>query len=246
MRCLLISDIHANIAALDCVLKDADGHYDVVWCLGDIVGYGPDPNECVERLRGLPLTSLVGNHDWAVLGKLDPESFNADARTALRYSATHLTPANRDFLETLVPYTFMPPFTLVHGSPRHPVWEYILDSTIADANFELFPGPTCLVGHTHSAVLFRRSAQGAPSVAELPRYGVPIPLPPPGGDRLIINPGSVGQPRDSDSRSAYALLDLDASTYEARRVEYPIEQTQERMRRAKLPHRLIARLEYGW
>lgn len=246
MRCLLVSDIHANLAALESVLQDADGKYDVVWCLGDIVGYGPDPDECVQRLRVLPHVSLVGNHDWAVLGKLDPESFNADARAALRYSATHLSAASRDFLETLVPYLFMPPFTLVHGSPRHPIWEYILDGSVADANFEVFSGPVCFVGHTHTAVTFRRSAHGGPAAAELPRYGMPLPLPGPGGERLIVNPGSVGQPRDSDPRAAYALLDTEAMTYEARRVEYPIDRTQERMRRAKLPHRLIARLEYGW
>jgi predicted phosphodiesterase len=247
MRCLIISDIHANAVALDAVLADAAGRYDAVWCLGDVVSYGPDPNTCIERLRALPgCLCLAGNHDWAVLNKLDLYSFNPDARTAVRYTQRVLTPDNHDYLDVLMPYHMLPPFTLAHGSPRHPIWEYILDSATAAANFEVFTTPLCLVGHTHSAVIFRRAAHSDLPVAELPEYDALLRLPAPGEDRLIINPGSVGQPRDSDPRAAYGLLDTDAMTYEPRRIGYDIVKTQEAMRRAGLPPRLIARLQYGW
>ncbi len=243
MRILVISDIHANLAAFEAVLADA-GKVDAVLCLGDIVGYGPDPNECVALLRDLnPLISLSGNHDWAVLGKLDVEDFNHDAQAAIRWTQSALRPDHRAYLQSLPPAGQFGDFTLAHASPRYPVWEYITDTLTAAENFEYFNTPYCLVGHTHAVAIFEQIGANGYCDLLLPEYGVPLAL---GEERLILNPGSVGQPRDHDPRAAYAILDDEARTWEVRRVEYPIEQTQARMREIGLPRRLIARLSYGW
>jgi predicted phosphodiesterase len=245
MRYLIISDIHGNLTAFQTVLKDAGKlgkDYDFVWCLGDVVGYGPDPNECVETLRELPHLCLAGNHDWATLGRLDVRTFNADARKALTWTRDTLNEENMAYLEAL-PTTFvMGEFTLAHGSPREPVWEYILDPLVASVNFQHFETPYCLVGHTHSPVIFKSTGKGE-SQAIAPEYGKPIKL---DGKQQIINPGSVGQPRDSDNRAAYAILDLDAMTWEFRRIPYDIKHVQAQMAEADMPERLITRLEHGW
>lgn len=242
MRYLVISDIHANLMAFEAVLQDAGNAWDRIWCLGDIVGYGPDPNECAERLQQHDHVSLSGNHDWAVLGKLDIESFNSEARTALRWTQETISEQTHDFLAQLPPLTEETPFTLAHGSPRQPVWEYILDEKSAAENFHHFDTPYCLVGHSHVPFVFKEMEDGKCRGA-LPQYGEPIAL---GQQRLIINPGSVGQPRDSDPRAAYALLDGEAMTWEHRRVPYDIAETQDRMRKVGMPFRLVARLELGW
>lgn len=242
MRYLVISDIHANLVALEAVLQDAAKEWDCIWCLGDIVGYGPNPNECAELLQQHEHLSLSGNHDWAVLGKLDIESFNSEARTALRWTQQTISEETRQFLAQLPPLRVEAPFTLAHGSPRQPVWEYILDERSAGENFSHFDTMYCLVGHSHVPLLFEDMG-GGKSRASLPDYGETLHL---GERRMIINPGSVGQPRDSDPRAAYALLDTDTMTWEHHRVAYDIAETQERMREAGMPFRLVARLELGW
>ena len=243
MRILVLSDIHANLAAFDAVLAHA-GSFDRVWCLGDIVGYGPDPNECVERVRELRrYQCLAGNHDWAALGKLDLSDFNTDARLAALWTRQQLTPDNRAFLEARLEQIgpLEERYTLVHGSPRYPIWEYILDEAIAAENFPYFSTQVCLVGHTHVPVIYAETPAGVRALR--PPLDKPHPL---GDQRLIINPGSVGQPRDGDPRASYLLLDMDAGTVTYRRVDYPIEATQEKMAAVGLPPRIIARLEYGW
>ncbi len=246
MRYLIISDIHANLTAFETVMKDAGKlgtDYDFVWCLGDVVGYGPDPNECVELLRELPHLCLAGNHDWAALGRLDIRTFNTDARKSVTFTRETLTDANLAYLEAL-PTTFvLGDFTLAHGSPREPVWEYILDPLIASLNFPAFRTPYCLVGHTHTPVIFKQINDGGESEAYAPDYHHQIPL---DGSRQIINPGSVGQPRDSDPRAAYAILDVERRTWEFRRIPYDIASVQQRMKTADMPERLILRLEHGW
>ncbi|GAB4442318.1 MAG: metallophosphoesterase family protein [Anaerolineae bacterium] len=238
---MVISDIHANLVALRAVLDDAPD-FDFIWCLGDVVGYGPDPNECVELLRSHPHLCLAGNHDWAALGRLDISTFNADARQVVTWTQEQLSPESRDYLEAL-PTTFvLGDFTLAHGSPREPVWEYILDPLVAALNFPHFETTYCLVGHTHLPVIFRQASQGE-SEALPPDYTSPYPL---NGMRQIINPGSVGQPRDSNPEAAYAIMDLDRRTWEPRRVQYDITEVQARMRERQMPERLIARLEHGW
>lgn len=242
MRVLVISDIHANLLAFETVLAEAKGKWDKLWCLGDVVGYGPDPNECVALLRQHDHLSLSGNHDWAVLGRLDIFSFNADARSAINWTKNILTMDSLAYLEELPSLLVKEPFTIAHASPRHPVWEYIIDQNTAAANFPAFDTPYCLVGHTHTPIIFEELPD-EDALATLPTYGQKLTL---NNSRLIINPGSVGQPRDSDPRAAYAILDTEEMTFEHFRVEYDIPAVQERMRKHGLPYRLIVRLEYGW
>ena len=245
MRRLVVSDIHSNLAAFQAVLDDA-GPVDEVWCLGDVVGYGPDPNGCVDLLRSLPHLCIAGNHDWATLGRLDLREFNPDAREANLWNRKQLTPENLAYLDGL-PETFLEEgqFSLVHGSPRYPIWEYIIYPATAEVNFEYMSTPYCLVGHTHTPVIFRlhdgEDGQGNEMIVPVP--GVPLEL---GPEPLIVNPGSVGQPRDGDPRASYLILDTQAMTIEHHRVEYPVEITQAKMMECDMPLRLVLRLGYGW
>lgn len=243
MRVLIISDIHANLTAFETVMADAKGEWDYVWCLGDVVGYGPDPNECVDLLRSMPHLCLAGNHDWAALNRLDIRTFNPDARKAVQWTQDTLRPDVVRYLESL-PTTFViDNYTLAHGSPREPVWEYILEPLIAALNFSHFETDYCLVGHTHQPVIYEQINDQGDTRAHAPNYGKGRVL---NGHRQIINPGSVGQPRDANPRAAYAILDLETDTFEHRRIAYDIHAVQERMRGFEMPERLIARLEHGW
>jgi len=244
MRFLVLSDIHSNLEALEAVLNDA-GPVDRVWCLGDVVGYGPDPNACIELLRSRPHLCIAGNHDWATLGKLDLRDFNPDAREANLWNRQQLTPENLAYLEDRLETLVEGQFTLFHGSPRHPIWEYIIYPSTAQVNFKYFDTPFCFVGHTHAPAIFRRQNEDKAKTCEAiaPDFSGPMGL---GAERLIINPGSVGQPRDGDPRASYVLLDAEAQTIEYRRVAYPIEKTQAKMMEYDLPLRLVLRLGYGW
>ncbi len=251
MRYLIISDIHANLVALEAVLGVAEVQgFDEVWCLGDIVGYGPDPNECVAAVREVASIVLAGNHDWAALGKLDVSDFNPEARQAVEWTQEQLSDESRAYLEELPPRLDQVAelFTLAHGSPRHPIWEYIVYPSTAAENFDHFETPFCLVGHTHQPVLFRRDPEDGAVQALMPALEYPLPLRRAAeqGVRLIINPGSVGQPRDGDPRASFAIYDAEAGTLSYYRVAYDVAETQARMRAAGLPERLVARLEYGW
>jgi diadenosine tetraphosphatase ApaH/serine/threonine PP2A family protein phosphatase len=240
MRVLVISDIHANITALETVLGNA-GKVDEVWCLGDVVGYGPDPNECIDRLRALPsLTCLLGNHDAAAIGDLPLDTFNAEARTSLEWQREVIRPDSLEFLKELEPLRIASGVTLVHASPRQPILEYLLDTFAAGENFDLFETEFCFVGHTHVPVLFFKG-----------EYGVGLQIPPADitfnlDSRCIANPGSVGQPRDRDPRASYAIFNDDLKTWEYHRIEYDIPAVQARMLAAGLPERHIARLAGGW
>ena len=245
MRCLIISDIHANFAAFEAVLQDVKRRgvsYDIVWCLGDIVGYGPDPNDCIDMLRTLPHVCLAGNHDWAVLGNLDLETFHENAAYVVEWTRSVLTPHNLQYLRARPEELQQGDYYLVHASPREPIWEYITDVNVAEENFGYLPTPYCLVGHTHVPVVFVKDGRSKAVHAKYPEFDLPIQLKP--NSRYIINPGSVGQPRDGDARAAYALLDTEALTWTAHRVDYPIKVTQDKMRVAKIPNRLVERLEY--
>jgi predicted phosphodiesterase len=261
MRVLVVSDIHGNIAALETVVSDAHGAYDAVWCLGDVVGYGPSPNECVEWVREHADLCVIGNHDWAVLGRagIDVDDFNPMARQAVMWTRERLSSPNRDFLDTLPDQPIHPPqapaFIITHASPREPVWEYILTPGIALENFAVFSEAVCLVGHTHKPAIYRwqwerhleNEQVGEVTIDHLvPEPDLSLALDVSVTQRLILNPGSVGQPRDNDPRAAYALLDLEKMAWEQKRVSYPIDLTQSRMRVANLPRRLIDRLNYGW
>jgi predicted phosphodiesterase len=245
MRVLILSDIHANLTALEAVIEDAAGRYDAIWCLGDTVGYGPEPDACVTRIRSLAEATVIGNHDWAALGRMDVEDFNPEARRAVVWTREHLSPESLEWLSTL-PSQPLPRgnFTLTHASPRDPIWEYVLYPSVASENFTHFSTAFCLVGHTHVPAL-HIIVDGEIKARPLqPTFGEPMQLKP--GWRGILNPGSVGQPRDNDRRAAYALLDTEAGVWEPRRAHYDVETTQKRMRDAGLPERLINRLAYGW
>lgn len=243
MRVLVISDIHANLTALETVLADA-GPVDETWCLGDVIGYGPDPNEVVERLRDIPnLSIILGNHDVAVLGQMDYAVFNTEARKSLLWQKKNVTPSNLLYLESLPQDTLvLKNVTIAHGSPRDPVWEYILNTLVARLNFEAFETPYCFVGHSHIQCMFQLDTVKDRVSLDIPRQDVVLQLNP----RAILNPGSVGQPRDRDPRSSYAIFDPDAGTWEPHRVEYDIEAVQKRIRAAGLPEKHAARLAEGW
>jgi len=242
MKTLLLSDIHANLTALEAVLADA-GHIEAVWCLGDLVGYDPDPNECVERVAALPnLRCVMGNHDAAALRQIEVDAFNPEARAALLWTQQRLSAANIAFLESLPEMIEVDQITLVHGSPRQPVWEYLLDTRTATINFDYFETLYCFVGHTHLPVIYYLPDDQRMAHLIVPENTTQVSLAP----RAIINPGSVGQPRDRDPRAAYALLDMEDYTWEWHRVAYDIPSVQERMHQAKLPERHIVRLAAGW
>jgi predicted phosphodiesterase len=240
MRIAVLSDIHGNLPALEAVLADLSP-FDAVWQLGDVVGYGPQPDEVVARLIDEHATGVRGNHDSASLGILPVDAFNDDARTAIEWTAEHIAPATRRWLAELPLRGEEVPFTLVHASPCDPNWEYIYSSGIARANLDCFSTTYCLVGHTHVPLVFRQGREGR-LAAVRPDAGTRLTL---GEERLIINPGSVGQPRDGDPRASAVLLDMDEQTVEWRRIAYPIEKVQELMAEASLPARLIARLQFG-
>jgi diadenosine tetraphosphatase ApaH/serine/threonine PP2A family protein phosphatase len=244
MRCVVISDIHGNLEALEAVLADAPSGLPI-WCLGDIVGYGPNPNECIDLLKSLHVECIVGNHDWAVMNKVDVRDFNPDAKLAVLWTQRQITSANLDYLERLPLSLVRGQFTLVHGSPREPIWEYILYPPVADLNFAHFGTAHCLVGHTHVPVLFRSPAEEDRGHSEMQQFSTNGARSLRGG-RAIINPGSVGQPRDGDSRASYLLLDTEELTLEHRRVTYDIAKVQRLMEEVNLPRRNIARLSYGW
>jgi len=242
VRYLVMSDIHANLPALDAVLANSPPH-DAVICLGDLVGYGPNPNECIERVREFVCTCLSGNHDWAVLGKLDLHSFNRDARAANEWTREALTPRSAEYLRTLPPRAELDGVTVVHASPREPIWEYVLDARVALANFEHFSTPICLIGHSHIPLLYVLDDEGERCTGSILESSDQVVL---DSHRAMLNPGSVGQPRDGDPRASYAILDMDEWTWEVHRVTYPVHEVQAQMRACKLPSRLVDRLAIGY
>lgn len=244
MRCAVISDIHANLAALEAVLKDIGDRVDRIWCLGDLVGYGPDPNECVARVREEDIVCVVGNHDWAALGKINLNDFNPDARRACYWTMEKLAPEHKDFLDRLPVSLVLGEFTLVHGSPRAPIWEYITQPDIARENLAYFDTRVCLVGHTHVPLVFYLPSEDAPNCERRWISGRDTLQLKQG--RWILNPGGLGQPRDGDPSAPYFLLDTERMEIEVRRVPYPFEKTQKRMEKAGLPANLILRLAFGW
>jgi diadenosine tetraphosphatase ApaH/serine/threonine PP2A family protein phosphatase len=240
MRVVVISDVHGNRHALDAVLAEIGGEsVDAVWCLGDTVGYGPQPNECCRLVQEHADLCLVGNHDLVALGELTVSDFNEEAAAAAVWTREALTDDSRAFLRSLEPQATVDGVELFHASARDPVWEYVLSDETARATFELTTAPLVLVGHSHVALALTLDGQGvAGGVAPA---GTNIEL----AGRWLVNPGSVGQPRDGDPRAAWLLVDLDRASAAFRRVSYPIERTQAEMVEAGLPPLLAARLAVG-
>jgi predicted phosphodiesterase len=242
MRIAVLSDIHANLAALRAVRADFP-EVDEVWVLGDIVGYGPQPNEVIAELQEMGARSVLGNHDGAAIETVDAAYFNPDARAAIEWTREVIDANSRAYIATLPEVRRDGEVTAVHGSPRDPIWEYITSPGIAAENFAAFDTKICLFGHTHMPVVYRELEGTVDAVPGYPGPAVDLD-----GGRSLLNPGSVGQPRDGIPDASYALLDLGDSgsgTFEFRRVPYEIGRTQQLMRERELPTRLVDRLGYG-
>jgi predicted phosphodiesterase len=243
MRIAVLSDIHANLAALEAVRADLTD-VDQVWVLGDIVGYGPQPNEVIAILQELGARSVLGNHDGAAIGIVDPRYFNPDARAAIEWTAGAIDANSRSYLATLPEIRRDGELTAVHGSPRDPIWEYIASRSIAAANFDSFETRLCLFGHTHLPIGYLLVDGNVEAVPGLQGDVVQV-----GKARALLNPGSVGQPRDGLPDAAYAILELsdggDGGSMTFHRVHYEIDRTQRLMQEAGLPARLVERLRYG-
>jgi diadenosine tetraphosphatase ApaH/serine/threonine PP2A family protein phosphatase len=246
VRVAVLSDVHSNLRALEAVLTEVDaGGFDGIWFLGDLVGYGPRPNECAALLQERATICLAGNHDLVVLGKIPIEAFAGEAAAAARWTQRVLEGPARSFLTSLQPNAAAPGAELFHGSPRDPVWDYVLSESTARASFALTAAPLVLVGHSHVALALAE-ADGEVRGAQAPE-GTRVEL---GRVRRLLNPGSVGQPRDGDPRAAWLELDdaaIDKGTGWAtfRRTEYPVERTQAEMHEAGLPEALALRLAHG-
>ena len=243
MRVAIIADIHSNLEAFTSVLDDVwkQGGVAEFWCLGDVVGYGPDPHRCIELLRQQNHVCVAGNHDWAATGNVPVADFNDDAAAACRWTEQQLTPEDTEYLNNLPSMIERDDFTLVHGSPREPVWEYILSAEIAEENLSYFKTKYCLAGHSHVPFVFSYDNFGGHTVSNFP-VDSPALL---GINRLIINPGGVGQPRDGDPRASYAIFDSSTRSVSHYRVSYDIGTTQAKMMEYGLPSRLVFRLYHG-
>lgn len=240
-RVAVFGDVHGNLPALDAVLKHA-GDCDAWWCAGDVVGYGPFPNECVRSVEELGARAVTGNHDLGSIGKMDLEEFNAIARVACRWTGGVLDDSPREYLESLPATLSVSEAMVVHASPRDPVWEYVLTGETALSNFRAFSERICFIGHSHAPEFFTLDGEGKVDVA-LPTEGEEIRLE--GENRYIFNVGSVGQPRDGDPRACYTVWRPGEGTVTYHRVEYPIEDVQRAILEAGLPEFLAVRLSLG-
>ncbi|HLG11934.1 MAG TPA: metallophosphoesterase family protein [Dehalococcoidia bacterium] len=239
MRIAVVADVHSNLEAFEAVLQDAreSGGFDVVWSLGDIVGYGPDPGACIQLLLGLPHVAIAGNHDYAATGAIGTEDFNPLAAEAARWTAAQLTLEEQVWLAALSAVQIEGEFTLAHGSLIDPVWDYLMSSEAAYEHLMRQTTPYGLVGHSHVPGVFFQTRSGAEAADP-----IDTPL---DDQRFVANPGSVGQPRDGDPRAAYSLIDTEARRLVFRRVPYDIAITQAKMRAVGLPQYLLERLSLG-
>jgi diadenosine tetraphosphatase ApaH/serine/threonine PP2A family protein phosphatase len=242
MRVAVVSDIHANLHALEAVLAEIERESpDELWCLGDVVGYGPRPNECCALVRERADVVLCGNHDLAVTGALDLTEFSGDAGAAARWTQTVLDDDHRDWLAGLQPAVKRHQAELFHASPRDPVWDYVLSEQVALQSLLLTQAPVVLVGHSHVALALS-SAGGDDIDGGLAPGGTERAF---AGRRWLLNPGSVGQPRDGDPQAAWLLVDFTREGAVFRRVAYDVDATQVEIRAMGLPDGLAGRLAYG-
>jgi diadenosine tetraphosphatase ApaH/serine/threonine PP2A family protein phosphatase len=239
MRVAVLSDIHANLVALDAVVS-ALGSVDVVWHLGDVVGYGPEPDAVVERLASIGAVGVRGNHDAAAVGLIDIDWFNPDARAAMEWTRERIAEPTRAWLAALPERHVDGRFSLVHGSPRDPMWEYVVSLPIARANLAELGTPFGLHGHTHLPMVWAEQDGHVEQIA--PAEGSTFAL---DGRRALVNPGSVGQPRDGIVTASYLVIDTAAERCSWHRVAYDVAAVQAAMTDAGLPRRLVERLSYG-
>ncbi len=246
MRIVIISDVHANLTALEAVLSHAEagGTIDALWCLGDTVGYGAQPRESLARLQELGTLMIAGNHDQASTGKISTEEFNPIAATAAHWTMDRLRAADRKYLDALPEVLTQDKFTLVHGTLHWPIWGYLTSHEASLTHLERQETPFSLVGHTHIPALVVEQPK-EPRKCSLSNLedGARVELS--HERRMVINPGSVGQPRDGDPRTAYAILNTNSETVTVHRVEYNIEASQRLIEEAGLPRWLAQRLALG-
>lgn len=237
----LLSDVHGNLPAFQAVLEDvATTDAEAVWCLGDLVGYGAQPNECVELASTACGVCLAGNHDLGVLNRIDIADFSPPAAAAALWTREQSSADTLEFLSQLEPQATGAAIGLYHASPRDPVWEYVLSTSQAGECMDEMNERVGAIGHSHVALRFSRldetvSGAGVPAGSELDLSE----------GRWLLNPGSVGQPRDGDPRAAWILLDLESWTAQWRRTEYPIAQAAKAISDAGLPRSLGERLFIG-
>jgi predicted phosphodiesterase len=243
MRFAFISDIHANLEALEAVFEDITSQkIDEVICLGDIVGYGANPNECCDLVKKNCPVTLLGNHDAAAVDQLSTQHFNIHAKIAIEWTSQNLKKESEAFLEALPFKATKPSMTLVHATPYEPnMWYYITSLEEAAFNYQFFDTQLCLVGHTHIPIIIVLDKEKELYVHQ----DSVIHLEDIKGSRLLINVGSVGQPRDRNPKSCYGIFDSDAGEFSYRRVSYNIEKTQAKMKKIKMPEFLINRLQDG-
>src|SRR4051794_37941339 len=242
MQVAIISDIHGNRHAFEAVLADVErSPASEIWCLGDVVGYGADPNDCCRLARAHAAGCLAGNHDLAVTGDLDLGEFSTGAALAARWTQEVIEADHRDWLSALEPSGAAGGVGLYHASPRDPVWEYVLSALLAELCLDTQARRVCLIGHSHVALSFHRP-EGEVTTGEARRAGESASI---GDGEWLINPGSVGQPRDGDARAAWLLLDTATSTATWKRTEYDVAGAAAAIRAARLPDSLAERLEYG-
>jgi diadenosine tetraphosphatase ApaH/serine/threonine PP2A family protein phosphatase len=242
-RVALLSDVHGNLPAFKAVLDDIEREgVDARWCLGDLVGYGAQPDECVELARETCDVCLIGNHDMVALDKLDTSEFSHNAAVAALWTRDNITPESVDYLNGLELVREAGELGLYHASPRDPVWEYVLSTAQASACMDVMEARVGVVGHSHVALWFRRDGAGGAVTGEAAPLGTELDLSE--GD-WIINPGGVGQPRDGDPRAAWVLLDLASWSASWHRVDYPIDDAARAIEAAGLPDVLAKRLYVG-
>ena len=244
MHVAIVSDIHGNRQAFEAVLEAArDAGAEEVWCLGDLVGYGADPDACVRLARDRVAICLAGNHDLAVTGELGMDDFSRNAALSARWTQQVMAEDNLTYLRELKPAGAEDEYGLYHASPRDPVWEYVLSDLLADRCFDEAPQRVCFIGHSHVALAFTRTEDdGAHARGAIREPGQTAAL---DEGSWLLNPGSVGQPRDGDPRAAWLLLDRQRARAEWRRTEYDVAGAAAAIRAAGLPDSLAERLGYG-
>ncbi len=242
MKVAVISDIHGNRHAFEATLEAvAASDAAELWCLGDLVGYGAEPDACVQMAREHVAVCLAGNHDMVVTGEIPMEEFSRGASIAAQWTREVITPESLAFLQGLRPQGEEGPVGLYHASPRDPIWEYVLSALLAELCLDVQSQRIALIGHSHVALSFVR-AEGELTTGEARREGAELEL---GAGEWLLNPGSVGQPRDGDPRASWLLLDLDRMAASFHRADYDIAGAAAAIRAARLPDSLAERLEYG-
>jgi diadenosine tetraphosphatase ApaH/serine/threonine PP2A family protein phosphatase len=239
-RLAILTDIHGNLEALESVLADLRAaRCEAVACLGDFIGYGASPNECIDRVRPELTAAVLGNHDVAALGRLKLGGFHSDAATAARWTSEHLNDANRTWLESLPYSVSWLGVRLVHATPSEPeAWNYVLSISDALLEWDAFDERICFIGHSHVPGVFVQTGSST-------HYLRPAELSLDASCRYLVNVGSCGQPRDGDPRAAYLILDQEAGTLEHRRVDYDVDAAGKRILEAGLPSFLAERLRWG-